>query len=346
VQRSLPWAWYADPDVLRREGRRIFARSWQYVGHTGQVPEDGSFFAACVGEIPVVATRASDGELRAFLNVCRHRGHVVASGSGRRETLQCPYHAWTYGLDGGLRAAPRSDREPGFELDELGLAPVQVDTWGPFIFVNPDVDAEPLADALADMPERLAEILDIDALEFRFRTEYELETNWKIACENFLECYHCAVAHPGFTAAVDVSPDAYRLEAQGLVSSQFGPLRRNGDSFLADGEVPRSQFHFLWPNFGINVFPGRPNLSCGSIVPVGPERTARFLDYFFAPDVDQAWIDELIAFDDQIGREDTALVEGVQRGVRAGVLAEGRLLSESEQLVAHFQRLCAEALGE
>jgi choline monooxygenase len=138
----------------------------------------------------------------------------------------------------------------------------------------------------------------------------------------------------------------YQLEAAGLTSSQLGPLRDNGDSFLAGGEVPRSQFHFLWPNFGINVFPGRPNLSCGPILPAAPERTARFLDYFFTPDVDQAWIDELVAFDDQIGREDTALVEGVQRGVRSGILGEGRLLSESEQLVAHFQRLCTEALAE
>jgi phenylpropionate dioxygenase-like ring-hydroxylating dioxygenase large terminal subunit len=345
VERTLPWAWYADPEILRREGERIFARAWQYVGHTGQVAEDGSFFAAAAGQIPVVVTRARDGELRAFVNVCRHRGHVVAAGSGRRESLQCPYHAWTYGLDGRLRAAPRSDREPGFDAEELRLEPIQVDAWGPFIFVNPDSEAPPLVDALGDVPAQVAEILDVDALQFRFRTEFELDANWKISCENFLECYHCAVAHPGFTAAVDVSPDAYRLEADGLVSSQFGPLRRNGDTFLADGAVPRSQFHFLWPNFGINVFPGRPNLSCGSMLPLGAERTARFLDYFFAPEVDQAWVDELIAFDDQIGREDRALVEGVQRGVRSGVLAEGRLLSESEQLVAHFQRLCAEALA-
>jgi choline monooxygenase len=144
---------------------------------------------------------------------------------------------------------------------------------------------------------------------------------------------------------VDVSPDAYRLSADGLVSSQVGPLRQNGNSFLADGEVPRSQFHFLWPNFGLNVFPGHPNLSCGPMVPLGPERTGRFLDYFFAPEVDQEWIDELLAFDSQVGAEDRALVEGVQRGVRSGILTEGRILSESEQLVAHFQRLCAEALA-
>src|SRR5439155_5210411 len=198
--------------------------------------------------------------------------------------------------------------------------------------------------ALGDAPRRLAEIVDVGALEFRFRTEFELRANWKISCENFLECYHCAVAHPGFSAAVDVSPDAYRLESRGLVSSQFGPLRRNGDSFLADGDVPCSQFHFLWPNFGVNVFPGRPNLSCGPMVPIGPERTARYLDYFFAPGVEQSWVDELIAFDGQVGREDVSLVESVQRGVRTGVLDEGRLLSESEQLVAHFQALTRQAL--
>src|SRR6266550_1262765 len=187
VERTLPWAWYADPDVLRREGERIFARAWQYVGHTGEVAENGSFFASAAGQIPVVVTRARDGVLRAFVNVCRHRGHVVASGSGQRETLQCPYHAWTYALDGSLRAAPRSDREPGFELSELGLQAIPVDSWGPFVFVNPDSDAAPLAEALGDVPSRLAEIIDIDALEFRFRTEFELEANWKIACENFLE---------------------------------------------------------------------------------------------------------------------------------------------------------------
>jgi phenylpropionate dioxygenase-like ring-hydroxylating dioxygenase large terminal subunit len=344
VERTLPWTWYADPEVLRLEGERIFARTWQYVGHTGLVAE-GGFFAATAGQIPVVVTRARDGQLRAFVNVCRHRGHVVANGSGTRETLQCPYHAWTYDLDGRLRAAPRSDREPGFDAGELGLVEIGVDTWGPLVFVNPDRGSEPLVAALGDVPVRLAEILDIDSLEFRFRTDFELDVNWKVSCENFLECYHCAVAHPGFSAAVDVSSDAYLLEAQGLVSSQVGPVRPGSDGFFTDGEVPRSQFHFLWPNFSLNVFLGHPNLSCGPMVPLGPERTGRFLDYFFAPDVDQTWVDELIAFDSQVGLEDRALLEGVQRGIRSGVLGEGRLLSESEQLVAHFQRLCAEALA-
>ncbi len=342
---TLPWAWYSDSDVLRSEGVRIFARSWQYLGRLGELARPGDYVAGWAGQIPVVATRARDGELRAFLNVCRHRGHPLVEGAGHRETLQCPYHAWTYGLDGRLRAAPRSEREPGFEPQELGLAEIAVGTWGPLVFVNPDPEAAPLAGALGPLPEQVAQIVDVDSLEFRFRTHFELEANWKVSCENFLECYHCAVNHPGFSAAVDVSPDAYRLETSGLTSSQFGPVRENGTSFLADGDVRRSQFHFLWPNFGINIFPGQVNFSCGPIRPIDPERTARFLDYFFAPEVDQAWIDELIAFDDQIGREDRALVEGVQRGIRATPLEHGRLMEQSERLVAQFQSLCTEALG-
>ena len=346
MEPTLPWSWYADEAVLQREQERIFARAWQYVGHTGQLPEPGTFFASTAGRIPVVLTRARDGELHALLNVCRHRGFTVAEGNGRRETLQCRYHAWTYELDGRLRAAPRAEREGGFDGDELRLLPLAVDTWGPFVFVNPNADPPPLRDALGPLPELVARAVDVDALRFRFRTDFNVHANWKIACENFLECYHCPVAHPGFSAAFDVSPDRYRLETAGLTSSQFGDLRNGEGSFLGVGEVPHSQFHFLWPNFGINIFPGHPNLSCGPFVPAGPQRTDRWLDYFFGPDVDEKWIEELIAFDRQVGSEDVALVEGVQRGVASGVLEAGRLMPQSEQLVAHFQHLCAEALAE
>jgi phenylpropionate dioxygenase-like ring-hydroxylating dioxygenase large terminal subunit len=336
---TLPWSWYTDPEILRREHDLVFRRHWQYVGHTGALAEPGSFFAASVGEIPVAVVRGRDGRLRAFLNVCRHRGFPVVRGSGRRETLQCAYHAWTYDLDGSLRAAPRAEREAGFDGTELGLVPVAVDTWGPFVFVAPDRGARPLAEALGPLPGLVAELLDVDALRFRERAEWEVAANWKVACENFLECYHCPVAHPGFSELVDVSPDAYALAEDGLTSTQLGPLRRP-----VDGELQRSQFHFLWPATGINIFPGRPNLSIGPMLPAGPERTRRYLDYFFAEDADDAWVAELMALDGQVGAEDTVLVEGVQSGVRSGMLAGGRLLPESERLVAHFQRLTAEAL--
>jgi choline monooxygenase len=330
VERTLSWAWYSDPEVLRREQAKIFRREWQYIGHIGQVPEPGSYFAGRAGDVPVVVTRAGDGELRAFLNVCRHRGSVVASGEGRRESLQCPYHAWTYGLDGALRAAPRGDE---IVQQGLSLLPLALETWGPFVFVAPDGGPEPLRETLGE----LVDALPVDGLTFHHRAEYELEANWKVACENFLECYHCAVAHPGFSAAVDVSPDAYRLEEHRWHSSQYAPARE-GDA--------RGQFHFVWPNLKINIFPGRPNLSIGPIWPDGPERSRGFLDYFFAEDEDEQWIADLLELDGQVGREDKALVENVQRGVRSGVLSEGRLLGESERLIAHFDRLVVEALSD
>jgi phenylpropionate dioxygenase-like ring-hydroxylating dioxygenase large terminal subunit len=340
---TYPWSWYADPDVLHAEQERIFARTWQYVGHAGQVGQAGDYFTAQLGRIPVVVTHADDGELRAFANVCRHRGSLVADGSGNRRTLQCPYHAWTYGLDGRLRTAPRADFDPG----EVSLAPLRLDRWGPFLFANADGAGPELADVLGVVPSQVAEAgIDVDELRFHHRVDWTIAANWKLVSENFLECYHCAVAHPGFTAMVDVSPESYRLEAEGLVSSQFGALRENGSApYDADGEVPRGQFHFLFPNTGLNIFPGRANVSIGPIVPTGPERTSRFLDYFFARDAEEAWIAELLAFDDQIGREDTALVERAQAGAAAGVVESGRLLGESERLVAHFQQLLRNALS-
>jgi phenylpropionate dioxygenase-like ring-hydroxylating dioxygenase large terminal subunit len=330
VETTLPWSWYSDPDVLRREQDRIFRRTWQYVGHAGQVAEPGRFFTSRAGDVPVVVTHARDGELRALLNVCRHRGSVVVEGDGRRESLQCPYHAWTYALDGSLRAAPRADE--GIAKDELGLVQLRLEPWGPLLFVNADPEAGSLAETLGP----LLDALPLDRLRFHHRVEYELESNWKIACENFLECYHCAVAHPGFSAVMDVSPGEYRLEEGRFHSSQYVHTRGNG----AEG-----QFHFVWPNLKVNVYPGRPNLSIGPVWPVGPERSAGFLDYFFAEGEDEQWIRDLLELDDQVGREDTELVERVQRGVRSGALAEGRLLGESERLIAHFDRLVREALA-
>ena len=124
---TLPYRWYSDPEQLRREHERVFARAWQYVGRADEAPVPGSWFTSVCGEIPVLVARGDDGELRAFLNVCRHRGAVLAEGAAERRSVQCRYHAWTYGLDGSLLAAPRADRESGLEPDALALLPLPTD---------------------------------------------------------------------------------------------------------------------------------------------------------------------------------------------------------------------------
>ncbi len=359
----MPYAWYADPAVLRVEQERIFARSWQYATRADLVAEPGSMTPAWAGALPILVVRGSDGELRAFVNVCRHRGHVLCQADARRETIQCPYHAWTYDLDGTLRSAPRAERERAFDPETLSLVPVSAEAWGPFVFVNPDRDAEPLASALGELPRLLSEGgVEVDRLRFHSRAESdEYACNWKLCAENFLECYHCAVAHPSLVKMLDVSQDAYVLEHDGMLLSQFGaPRSKNsvgaglqsatdtvspGGAYDTDGAIERGQFHFLFPSTVVNVMPGRQNLSVGPIVPRSPERTYRFLDYFVGEDADDDWLRGLLELDEQVGAEDRVLVEAVQRGIASGGLDSGVLLPESEQLIARFQELVLEALG-
>jgi choline monooxygenase len=348
---TLPASWYSDGAVHALERERIFAASWTYAGPAEWVREPGSFFASQVGHVPVALVRGADGTLRGFVNVCRHRGHLVVQGAGCRETLQCPYHAWTYDLDGSLRSAPRGGREPGFDPSGFSLLPVSVGTWGPFVFVNPDPDAAPLEESLGSLEEIVAESgLRLDEIRFHSHEEWPIASNWKIALENYLECYHCPTAHPGFSKVIDVAPDAYRLQVHPTFSTQVGPVRAsaltgNGKgSYTPRGDVSQAQYHFLFPATTINIAPGIPNLSIERWLPDGTKGTIEVTDYFFGPDVSAEEIDELVAWDTQVAEEDVALVEAVQRGLDSGMVPQGRLMTASEQLIADFQRRVRDAL--
>jgi choline monooxygenase len=343
---TLPADWYSDPAVLRLEEERIFGRTWQYAGRADLVAEPGSYFTSFAGHIPVVVVRDRSETLRAFVNVCRHRGHIVADGAGHRNALQCPYHAWTYDLDGTLRAAPRSEREPGFDASCYSLLPVAVAAWGPLVFVNPDPDAAPLEEALGPLPGFVAGSgLELDRLRFRQRSEWEIAANWKIVLENYLECYHCPVAHPGFSKVIDVDVDAYELRSDGLVSSQFGPVRDSASGNGGDAPSGQTtQYHLLWPTTTLNIDPGPGNLSVDVTRPAGTERSIGFTEYFFYEEVPDETAAQMIEFAAQVGREDASLVESVHRGLASGMVPQGRLLTSSEHLIQHFQRLVHDAL--
>ncbi|HJS84887.1 MAG TPA: aromatic ring-hydroxylating dioxygenase subunit alpha, partial [Acetobacteraceae bacterium] len=222
---SLPVAWYTQQAVVDDEIRHIFRRSWQYVGSLSALKAVGDYITGLVGEVPVVVLRNESG-LAGFVNVCRHRRHQVMKGRGNARVMKCGYHAWTYDLAGCLRGAPRSESEPGFRLDDYPLLPMRVETLGPFVFANLDRNPAPLAETYAGLLEQIAESgIDLDALELWSRDEWRARANWKTMLENYLECYHCAVAHPGFSAAIDVRPENYRLAAYDFVLSQTGFVR-------------------------------------------------------------------------------------------------------------------------
>jgi choline monooxygenase len=349
---SLPASWYTDPDIVELERDRIFRRAWQYIGRAEQLASPGDFLTGSAGEIPIVVVRGGDG-LKAFVNVCRHRRHEVVSGAGNKKVLQCPYHAWTYDLDGRLKAAPRCEREEGFNKEDFPLLSVAVDVWGPWVFVNPDVRAKPLAHFLGGLPQVIAQSgLDLTRLKFRQRDEWARVANWKVMIENYLECYHCPVQHPGFSAVIDVDPDAYSLRSYEWFSSQVGSVRSGAlegkgkkAAYDARGAVTQAQYHYVWPNFTININPGHANLSLDVWVPDGPGRTRGFSEQYFGADVPEDWARALMAFNHQVGREDDALTESVQRGLRGGLPAQGRFLVKSEHLVIHFQKLILAALS-
>src|SRR5215213_8340804 len=341
---SLPANWYTDSAIATLEQDRIFRRSWQYAGRAEQVARVGEYFTAVVGELPIVVVRAADG-LRAFVNVCRHRRHEVASGAGSCKILQCPYHGWTYELDGRLRTAPRSEREPAFRKEDYPLIGVQVDTWGPWVFVNPAPDGPPLTTILGDLPDVIARGgVEVEQLRFRGREEWAREANWKVMIENYLECYHCPVQHPGFSAVIDVHPDAYSLASARWSSSQVGPLREmvaagKAAPYDTRGTLQAAQYHYVWPNLTISINPGQVNLSLDVWIPDGAERTRGFSEHYFGPGVPDDWARELEEFNARVGEEDDRLTDSVQRGLRGSVPAQGRFLTNSEHLLVHFQKL-------
>jgi choline monooxygenase len=342
--RTLPASWYHDREIAVRERDGIFRSSWQYAGCGEQLAEPGSFFATRIGPVPVVIVRDKERELRGFVNVCRHRWHVVARGSGRRNSLQCPYHAWTYGLDGRLRSAPRSEREPGFEKDELSLVPAAVAELGPLIFVNPDPGAPPLADVLGDLPLQLAAGgVELARLRLRRHVPWSADVNWKASMENYLECYHCQVAHPGLSQIVDVSADNYRLRWNGLLASQSGDPR---DPAAYAGEaVQHTQYHLLFPNTTFNVELGPMNMSVDITNATSPRSCAGFTDFYFPPELPDDEAEQLMAFAGQVNDEDSGLVEGVQEGLSADMVPHGRLMTNAEHQIAAFQRLVFDAVA-
>jgi phenylpropionate dioxygenase-like ring-hydroxylating dioxygenase large terminal subunit len=281
------------------------------------------------------------------VNVCRYRRHEVLSGSGQVQVLRCPYHAWTYDLEGGLKAAPGAGDEPGFDLGDFPLLRVKVGVLGPFVFVSADPDLPPVETYYGGLLRAMAGCgLDLDGLVLHSREEWHSGANWKTLLENYLECYHCPIAHPAFSAVVDVDRDRYELSAQGACLSQIAQVRPPGPeaAYDARGPITQAQYHLAWPNGTFNINPGLPNLSVDVWHPDGVHATRGFTEQYFGPGVAGAWAEALVQFNRQVGVEDDRLTDSVQRGLAAGIPEMGRILTRRERLILAFQRRVVEAV--
>jgi choline monooxygenase len=188
-----PWC-YTSEAFYRREVERIWRKAWNFIGAADRLRDPGDYFTITFAGLPVIVLRDTAGKLRAFANSCRHRGSALLEGSGNCARIVCPYHSWSYRLDGALAGAPEMHKTHDFDPEDHALVPVALDSWGGFLFINFDPNAALLADYLGDLPEKVAPYR-LDQMACARRKEYLIECNWKLFVENAKESYHIATVH-------------------------------------------------------------------------------------------------------------------------------------------------------
>lgn len=336
---ALPARYYFGEDMLAMEQRSVFARSWQLVAHHDQLVEAGDHVVEKIGEVPVIVIRGQDGVLRAFPNVCRHRAGPLAlcNGKGAR-ALHCKYHGWTYTLEGQLRSAPEMQAAQDFTVEDIRLPPLRVHEWQGLVFVTLSEETPPFEQVYSGIVERVAPI-DLSAMRYLRRDSYDIDCNWKVYIDNFLEGYHLPHVHPGLSKVLDYR--AYDTELFPWYSLQSSPLR-DGGQFYGEGEA---FYYHVYPNVMLNIMPGR--LQTNRILPLGPGRCRVEFDYYYAQD-DQAMsrIAADQAFSDEVQVEDVTICEAVQKGLASGFYEAGRLCPKRESGVWHFQNLLRAAYAD
>ena len=334
LARTPPASWYIDPRFAEHERDAVFARSWQMVARRDQFEADGDFVTADIAGEPIVVVR-DKAQLRGFFNVCRHHAAQVVEGvSGCVRALHCPYHGWTYNLDGSLRSAPQFEQARDFDRTRHGLVPVRVDSWGEWVFVCLDEDTEPLDVFLQEVSEEFL-ALNTQALGFHECVSYTLDCNWKVFVDNFLDGgYHVPYLHRELNSTLDARD--YRIETGVHHCLQTCPT---SDADSPAGSVRGgglASYFWIYPNLMINVYEGVMDVNL--VLPLSAERCVVYFDYFFA-DQSAAFREQSMDVADRVQREDVMICESVQRGLRSRSYHVGRLSPEKEAGERLFHQL-------
>ena len=339
-----PASWYVRPEFLELERERVFRRTWQAVGRLDQVPRPGDYFAGCIVDDPYVVVRDQEGSLRAFHNVCRHHAAEVCAGDGNLTELACPYHGWTYRLDGRLSRAPRLGQNDVFDREQFSLKPAAVQAWGPLIFIHLGDKPGPLEAQLAQLAPRLAASSTGD-LKFVARRSYEVRCNWKVYVDNYLDGgYHVSVLHKALAGQLDL--DTYvtelfeRVSVQSCRSPEKAPAEAGGD--FAERIGDEALYAFVYPNFMLNRY--GPILDTNLVVPVGHDRTRVIFDFYFRDTEGSSakeFIERSIDASHRVQEEDVSICESVQRGLGSPAYDRGVYAAGVEMAAHHFHRLLA-----
>jgi Rieske 2Fe-2S family protein len=357
--RTLPaWA-YRSPEFFQAERREIFARTWLLVGHVSQLREPGDYVSMTIAGEPIAVVRGKDGRLRAFSNVCRHRAARVLDGAGNcGKAMRCPYHGWTYGLDGQLLAIPEKTGFPGFDKDANGLWPLSVGVAAGFVFASLAPDPVPLAEHLGPFEEWLAPYRPERLVRYGVGTDV-LPINWKNSIDNYLEGYHIPVGHPGLLRLLDYK--RYLVETTGsAVSIARSPMRDKASNVwqerlyqrlvrpmpgLREPENREWNFIFAFPGMTFNLYPDQIDFWLN--YPLDERRTMTVWNTFRPPET-SGRRDRLVRrlntrINMLVQHEDNELTARVQEGLGSSLYRAG-VIGERENGLLHFHDLVREAI--
>ncbi|MGC6517669.1 MAG: aromatic ring-hydroxylating oxygenase subunit alpha [Candidatus Puniceispirillaceae bacterium] len=342
---------YVSDDCYDLDMDTIIGRSWQWVCHIEKLRDAGAYVTVSIAGQSIAVVRDSEGILRAFYNVCKHRAHELLSGEGRKSVITCPYHAWAYKLDGSLVAAPHTDDLIDFDKKDICLDQVQVEEFCGFVFVNLDPHAKALAEVSGDLRHEIMHWApDIADLTFGHRLTYDIKSNWKNVIDNFLECYHCPTAHKDFCDLVDM--DTYKVTTHGIYTSHMAEAGNGPNSAydVSNATIRTHAVWWLWPTTCLMRYPGRSSMIVLNVIPIGPDRTLETYDFYLeTPEPDEMEKEAIRYLDEVLQVEDINLVESVQRGMNTPAFNQGRIVHDpngsgkSEHAVHHFHGLVLDA---
>jgi len=345
---TIPSEWYTDPRVDELERRAVFSRGWQVVARVEQLERPGQFVSCeTPGREPVVLVRGNDNILRGFFNVCRHHAAaVVTSPEGSAAHLRCPYHGWTYGLDGSLKGTPDFAGVCGFDRSANGLVAIDISVWERWVFARLTPDGLPLdrylgTDLAGRFPSQASQ-----ALRWMERRSYTVDCNWKVFVDNYLDGgYHVPHLHKGLDSVLDYS--SYTIENGERFCLQSSPMVVEGAEARTGSVRTGERALYLWvyPNFMINCYADA--MDTNLVIPRGPDRTDVIFDFYFADVSEEARKRNLesIAVSEQIQDEDVAICASVQRGLHSRAYTAGRLSVRREAGEHLFHRLLYDDLA-
>jgi choline monooxygenase len=339
---TIPAAWYVDPRIAELERLKVFSKTWQLVGRTEQVKTPGQFLSTRVAGEPVVVVRGNDGALRAFYNVCRHHAAaVVTEPCGQTALLHCPYHGWNYGLDGSLKGMPEFEGVENFDRAQNGLVPIRVETWECFVFINLDNHAAPLAEFLGGLVGRMAP-LGISKLHYFDRRTYDINCNWKVFVDNYLDGgYHVPHLHKGLNSVLDYKQ--YTIENEGRYCLQSSPMVSSNTDAATGAARKGDRAWYFWqhPNLMINCYEGY--MDTNLVIPVDVDHCHVIFDFYFGDirDARREYNEQSVNVGNRVQEEDLDICEDVQRGLKSRAYRAGRLSVRREAGEQLFHRLLA-----